>query len=168
MVRTSRLTIWLRAHWFAPLLALLLGLELTFARSIDWSRDGFAEKAILFDLCLFVPALYALCYRHRLTRRALLLRTIALALGGIYIASKLVPAEAQVLLADLVWARNAGWLAIALIELALVVVTVKLVFGGASTEEVAARSGAPLWVARLMQLEARFWKAVWRFLTGRG
>jgi len=168
MVRTSPLKLWLRANWFAPLLVLLLGIELAFARSTDWSRDGFAEKVILFDLCLFIPALYALCYRHKLNRRALLLRTIALALGGIYIASKLVPADAQVLLTDLVWARNAGWLVIVLIELAVVLVTVKLVFGGATTEEVAAKSGAPLWVARLMQLEARFWKAVWRFLTGRG
>ena len=158
---------WARRHWFAALLPVLLAVELAFARSVAWGSDGFAEYAILFDLCLFVPALYLLCYRRRLAPRALVIRAGALALLGVYIASRLVPPEAQTLIADLAWARGAGWLVLAALELAVLVWAVKLVFGGASTDEIAAKSGAPLWVARLMQIEARFWKAVWRFLRGR-
>lgn len=167
MARAINLGLWLRLNWFLPLLALLFAIELAFVRSIDWARDGFAEAVILFDLCLFVPFLYVLCYRKRLALKPLLMRAAALSCLGIYLASWLVPTEAQQLIADLGWARNAGWLVLALIELWVVVLTVKLVFGGAGTEEIAERTAAPPWIVRMMQLEARFWKAVWRFLRGR-
>lgn len=167
MAGTDFLAGWARRHWFLALLPLLLTLEIAFARSVLWADDGVAEFAIMFDLCLFVPALYALCYRRRLALRALLVRTAALALLGVHFASKLVPTDAQTLVDDLAWARDAGGLVLALLELALVAWTVRLVFGGASTDEIAARTGAARWTARLMQLEARFWKAVWRFLRGR-
>ena len=158
---------WMRRHWFVPLLAVLLLIETAFARTTDWSRDGFAELVVLFDLCLFIPFLYLLCYRGRVERKPLLIRAAALALAGIYVASKLVPPSAQIVLGELVWARYAGLAVLALIELWVVVLTMKLVYGGATTEEIARSSGAPPWIARLLQLEARFWKAVWRFLSGR-
>ena len=63
------LTGWARRNWFVPLLALLLAIEWAFARTTDWPRDGLAETVVLFDLCLFVPALHFLCYRRTLTRR---------------------------------------------------------------------------------------------------
>jgi hypothetical protein len=166
MTRTEMPGNWVRRHWFVPLLVVLLAIETAFARTTDWSRDGLAEIVILFDLCLFIPLLYLLCYR-RLARKPLLLRAAALALAGIYIASKLVPPEAQTVLGELVWARYAGLAALALIELWVVVLTVKLVYGGATTDEIARTSGAPPWIVRLLQIEARFWKAVWRFLSGR-
>ena len=154
-----------RAHWFLPLLAALLLVEYGFARSTDWSSDGVAEAAILFDLCLFVPGLYLLCYRGRIRGRALIVRTAALALAGLYLASLLVPARGQVLLLQLSWLRPIGLAVLALIELKLLIEIVKLVFSGGSTAaEVAARSGAPLWVARLMFLEARLWKALWALI----
>lgn len=167
MTDIAGLSGWARRNWFLPLLGPLLAIELAFARTTDWPSEGFAEFVILFDLCLFIPFLYVLCYRRSLERKPLLIRTAALTLAGIYIASKLVPPDAQIVLGELVWARYAGLAVIALIELWVVVVAVKLVFGGASTDEIVARSGAPPWIARLMQLEARFWKAVWRLLSGR-
>lgn len=167
MFERSRLNEWARQHWFWPLLALLLAIELAFVRSIDWPQDRVAELAVVFDLCLFAPALYAYCYRKAVSLKALLIRTAALALAGICLASYLVPEDSQLLLRDLVWARYAGLAVIAAFELWIVVVTIRLVFGGASTQEIAEKSGAPPWVARLMQLEVRFWKAVWRFLRGR-
>lgn len=166
MAARQWLTLWAQRNWFVPVLALLLAIEVAFARTTLWTQDGFAEAVILFDLCLFVPALHFLCYRRVLARRALLIRTAALALGGIYIASLLVPAEAQRLLAELRWARMAGLAIIAAFELWILVLTVKLVFGGAGTDEIAAQSGAPRWAARLMQAEARFWKFLWRMIRG--
>lgn len=148
----------IRTHWFLALLPALLLVEAGFARSTDWSSDRLAEAAILFDLCVFVPGLHWLAYRRRLALRALAIRTAALSLGGLYVASSLVPAEAQTMVADLLWARDAGWIVLALLELGALVLIVKLVFGGASTDEIAARTGVPHWAARIMQIEARFWK----------
>ncbi|HMG46462.1 MAG TPA: hypothetical protein VK614_03270 [Allosphingosinicella sp.] len=168
MARTEILGAWLRHNWFLPLLAILLAIELAFTRSIDWSQPRMPEAAVLFDLCLFIPALHFLCYRRKRALKPLLIRTAALALLGVYIASKLIPPEAQGLLAKLSWARTAGLAVVALIELRLLFLALKLVFGGhASAEEIAERTGAPPWIARLMLLEARFWKWVWRRIRGR-
>lgn len=164
------LTGWARRNWFLPLLAVLLAIEWAFARATDWRGDGLAEAVVLFDLCLFVPALHFLCYRRRLAWKPLLIRTAALASLGVYFASHLIPAEAQHLVAGLAglgWARLAGLSVLAALELWVVVKVVKLVFGGAVTEDDVVASGAPRWIARLMLIEARFWKWLWRLLRGR-
>ncbi|HYI49719.1 MAG TPA: hypothetical protein VEX35_14770 [Allosphingosinicella sp.] len=164
----SGFAVWMRRNWFLPLLVLLLAIEWAFARTTDWPRDGAAEAVILFDLCLFVPALHFLCYRRTLAWKPLLIRTAALASLGIYFASLLIPAEAQHLLAGLGWARLAGFAVLAALELWVLVKVIKLVFGTTTTaEEISATSGAPPWIARLMLLEARFWKWLWRLLHGR-
>lgn len=168
MTGTDLLVGWARRHWFLVLAPLLVAVELAFARGVAWSADPFAEYAILFDLCLFVPALYALCYRRQLATGALVVRTAALFLGGVYLASLLVPPDAQVLLKSLDFLRPAGIAVLALIELKILIEIVRLAFGGTtSAQEISRRSGAPQWVARLMLIEARFWKAVWRLLRGR-
>jgi hypothetical protein len=161
------LTGWARRNWFLPLLALLLAIEWAFARATDWPRDGLAEAVILFDLCLFVPALHFLCYRRTLARKALLIRTFALASLGVWLASWLIPAEAQHLLAGLGWARLAGLAVLLALELWVVVKVVRLVFGGTPTEADVVAYGAPPWIARIMLIEARFWKWLWRLLRGR-
>jgi hypothetical protein len=169
MARAGWLTDWMRRNWFLPALVLLLAIEWAFARATIWGRDGFAEAVVLFDMCLFVPALHYFCYRRSLARRALLLRTVGLAFLGFYIASHLIPPEARRLVAALGWARLVGMAVMAAIELWLVAAVVKLVFrGGATAEEVSASSGAPRWIARLMVAEARFWKYLWRLVHGRG
>jgi len=169
MARADRLIDWTRRNWFLPLLAILLTIEWAFARTTAWGRDGFAEAVILFDLCLFVPALHYLCYRRSLARKALLVRTAALAFLGLYIASHLIPPEAQRLVAALGWARLAGLAVLAALELWVLVAVVKLVFGrGATAAEVSASSGAPPWIARLMVAEARFWKWLWRLVRNGG
>ena len=149
------------------LLPFLLLIEIAFARSTDWDRPGPAELVILFDLCLFVPLLFLLCYRRRLPIRALLLRSAALLLFGLWFAAWIVPPESRDLLRQLGGLRPIGLALLAIAELGLLVVVVRLVFSGASSADVAARSGAPEWVARLMLLEARFWKAVWQLLRRR-
>jgi hypothetical protein len=155
----------MRQHWFLVLLPLLLLIEYGFAQSTDWSTDGVAEAAILIDLCLFIPVLHFLCYRRKLAPRALLIRTTALFLAGIYIASQLVPAEGQMLLESLSPLRPIGLVVLALIEMKVLIELVKLAFSGhASAEELSARSGAPEWVAKLMLLEARFWKWLWSLI----
>ena len=167
LVKTETLSGWARRNWFLPVLAVLLTIEFAFARATDWSQDGLAEMVMVFDMCLFVPALFAVCYRKRMALKPLLIRSAALSLAGIYLASKLVPVDAQVLLTELLWARYAGWIVIALFELWILVLTIRLVFGGGTTQQIVEQSGAPPWIARVMLMEARFWKAVWRLLRGR-
>jgi hypothetical protein len=168
MAKAQILAGWARRNWFVPLLALLVAILWAFARATDWPRDGVAEAAILFDLCLFVPFLHVLCYRRTLALKPLLIRTAALAFLGLYIASHLIPAEAQHLLAGLGWARLAGLAVLAALELWVLVKVVKLVFGSAATtDQVVATSGAPRWIARLMLIEARFWKWLWRLFRRR-
>lgn len=159
---------WLRRNWFVPVALASVAIEIGFTRSTDWSQPRLAEAAVLFDLCLFVPALFLVCYRHGRSAKALALRFVALACLGFYIASWLVPAAAQQLIVDLGWLRIAGMVVLALIELRLLVAAVRMVFrGNVQPEQLAERTGAPLWIARLMALEARFWKAVWRLVRGR-
>lgn len=159
---------WAKANWFVLLLPGLLLFEWAFARSNDWSDAGLSEPAMLFDLCLVIPALFVLCYRKTLPPSQLALRAMALSCLGIYVASKLVPADAQTLLPHLYWPRMAGLAVLVLIELKLFVAVMKLVFArGSTAEQVAERTGAPAWIVRLMLLEARFWQAVWRFIRGR-
>ena len=168
MGASGGLGLWTRRNWFLPVLALLLAIEWGFVRATVWGAgDRMAEGPVLVDLCLFVPLLHYLCYRRRLARRALLIRTAGLVFLGFYFASHLVPAEGQALIPALGWARLLGLAVLALIELWVLVAIVKLVFGGkANAAEVSATSGAPLWVARLMLVEARFWKWLWRLLSG--
>ncbi|HWT11322.1 MAG TPA: hypothetical protein VN231_01060 [Allosphingosinicella sp.] len=154
-----------RRHWFLPLLPALLAAEYGFARSTDWARPGPAEAAILFDLCLFVPFLYLVCYRGRLARTPLAMRAAGLALLGLWIASILVPPERGILLSRLTWLRPLGLALLVLIELKLSLELIRMVLSGRSDpREIAARSGAPHWAVRLMLIEARFWKWVWRLL----
>lgn len=168
MARTDFLAETLRRHWFVPLALLLLAVEAMFVRSVDWSRGGVAEGVVLFDMAVTIPVLYVLCYRHQLPWRALVLRAAALACLGICLASWLVPAPARQLVDELAWLRTAGLVTLALIELRLVVAAIRLVFGGrADVAAMAAKTGAPEWIARLMLLEARLWKALWRWLRGR-
>jgi hypothetical protein len=167
MTLSDRLSTQARTHWFVMLLPFLLLVEYGFARSTDWSRPGAAEFAILFDLCLFVPFLYFLCYRGRLATRALLLRSAALLLAGIWLATWLVPPEGRSMLDQLGGFRAIGLVMLAVAELGAMLIVIRLVFSGRSSAEISARSGAPEWVARLMLLEARFWKAVWRLIRRR-
>ena len=167
MTMIARIPRQARQHWFALVAALLLILEYGFARTTQWNGPDPAEAAILFDLCLFVPFLHWLCYRRQLPTQALMIRTFALSLSGLYLATWLVPPEAQSLLTHLSWLRPIGLAALTLIELKLLIEIVRLAFSGGTSSEVSARTGAPEWIARLMLLEARFWKAVWRIIRGR-
>ena len=64
--------------------------------------------------------------------------------------------------------RIAGLIVLAVVELWLLVAVIRLVFGSdTSCDEVSRVTGAPRFVARLMLLEARFWKAVWRLIRRR-
>ncbi len=154
----------LGAHWFVPAFALILAALWLAARDSMFMAEG-GEAAILADLCLTAPILYVLCYRRRHSALQLGLRTLGLACLGIWLGSWIIPASDQSLLTQLGPLRAAGLIVLALVELRLLVAMIRLVFGReTSAEEVSRAAGVPPFVARLMLLEARFWKAVWRLI----
>jgi hypothetical protein len=165
---TAQLQGWLRSNWFLVLISPLVLIEWLVVRSLAADMGPFTEAVVLFDLCLFIPLLYVLCYRGQLPLKHLLLRVLGLVCLGVYVASYIVPQAAQQVLPQLSWARTASLPVLALVELALFVTVLRLVWGrDATAQQVQAASGAPAWVARLMVLEARFWKAVWRLIRRR-
>ena len=166
MDHVGRLRRWSSANWFLLVAPLLLIVAVLLARAVPWTTDGRTMEAVLlFDACITLPALYALCYARTLPPWQLALRAIAIACLGIYLLGYIVPPDARRLLPAFGWARMAGLILLVLIELRLLVAALRLVFGGnENAEQVSAQTGAPPWIARLMLIEARFWKSVWRFL----
>lgn len=157
----------LAAHWFLPVFAIVLGGLWVAARDAMFMAGG-GEAAILADLCLTVPALYVFCYRRRHSVLQLGLRAVALACLGIWLGSWIIPPSDQTILTSLAPLRVAGLVVLALVELRLLVATIRLVFGRqTSAAEISRVTGVPPLLARLMLLEARFWKAVWRLIRRR-
>jgi hypothetical protein len=159
---------WLVANWFLVILPVLLLVSYLFNRSLDWGGRAIeAEAVTVFDWCVSVPFLYFLCYRKALPLRQMLVRLAALACLGIWIAGRMVPAASQVMLPELGWLRWAGLIVMTLIELRLFVAVLKLAFSGSAKVEDLEKTGAPPLLAKLMLMEARFWRAVWRLIRGR-
>lgn len=157
----------LGAHWFVPFFALILGVLWLVARDPIFMAGG-GEAAILADLCLTAPILYVLCYGRRHPALQLGLRALALACLGIWLASWIIPPPGQSILTRLAPLRVAGLVILALLELRLLFAMIRLVFGPAtSSDEISRATGAPPFLARLMLLEARFWKAVWSLIRRR-
>jgi hypothetical protein len=160
---------WSRANWFLLALPLLFAISFLVTRSVDWRVSGrTAEAVTLLDWTLSVPLLYFLCYRRKLGAKQMAVRLGALACLGIWVASQLVPSSSHQLLTHLSGPRMAGLAVLALIELRLLLLALKLAFsGGVQAEELAERSGAPPLLAKLMIIEAKFWRAVWRLIRRR-
>ena len=156
-------------HWFLLLLPVLASASFGLAASVDWQRDGrIAEVALLFDACISLPLLYFLCYRGSLTGSQMALRLVGIVCLGIWFATWLVPEASQSLLTKLGWLRTTGVALLVVVELRLVAGAIKMAFSGKATaDQLASASGAPPWIAKLMLLEARFWRWVWRRISGR-
>lgn len=165
---TIRSLDWVKANWFAVAVPVLLLVEWLVVRDVGGEMGRYLEVVVLFDLCVFMPLLYVLCYRGTVPRGQLALRAAALACLGIYVATYLVPEPMQALLPQLGVLRLAGLAVLMLIELRLLFIALRLVWGRNGTvEQVQAASGAPPWIARLLILEARMWKRLWRLIRRR-
>lgn len=159
---------WLKAHWFAMAVLPLLLLEWLVMRRFGMEMGPVAESIALFDLCIFMPLLYFLCYGRSLPLKQLVLRMLGLVCLGVYLASYIVPAALQQILPQLEPVRMAGLAVLMLVELRLLILATRVVWKkGANVAEVQAASGAPAWIAKLMLVEARFWQAVWRLIRHR-
>ena len=157
-----------RRQWFWLLMPLWLLASHTLRGSIDWRTEGrTGEVTMLFDWCVFLPALYAASLWRTLPLRAVLLRALGLSCAGLWVAGLLVPDAAEHLLARLGPLRWLGVAVALLVEGALFAATLRLLFSGRADAPALERLGAPPLLARLMLLEARFWRWLWTRLRGR-
>ena len=168
-MRIERLKHWSASNWFALVAPALVLVAWLASRSIPWAEHGAAmEAALLLDACVTLPVLYALCYAGPLPLWQLAIRMIGIACLGIYGVSCLVPADAQSLLPSFGWGRSIGLAVLILVELRIFLAVVRAVFKTEVTaEQLAIETGAPPLLAKLMMLEARMWKSLWRFFQRR-
>ena len=157
----------LGAHWYAPVFLALVAAVWMLARTPVFMSSG-GETALLLDLCLTAPILYLICYAKRQPLRGSLIRALAIACGGIWLASWLIPTGEQVLLLQIAPLRWVGMVLVGLFEIRLVIAAIRIAFSSTgSAKDVMAASGAPAWIAQLMLWEARFWRGLWRFIRQR-
>jgi hypothetical protein len=154
----------LRAHWFFFVAPLIVVADLHLALTVQGEFNRWLEAGLLLDLMLVVPGLYWLCYRSK--GRAAIIKAVALACLGIWVATKLVPEPEQDLLGLMAPLRYLGLAVLLLIEIKLMVAIYRSAFKGDTVEEITAKGGAdmPAWAAKLIAMEARFWMRVWAWV----
>lgn len=143
-----------------------MAIEAAFALSWKWDGSSRAEWVVLFDLCVFLPVLHLFAYRATLPRRVLMIRTVAIAGAGLWLARLLVPTDSRHILDWLAGAHGVFLAVAVLFELAVLALVLRALYG-AGAERLTEDFGIPPWVARLMVLEARFWKTVLRLFRRR-
>ncbi len=150
----------IRNNWFWPLMISLWAVVWSMANRLGATIPANWEYALLFDVFITAPFLYWLCYRTSLTNKAMLIRMIAIQCLGIWIATKVLPLEHQRILPELGVLRTVGLLVLCVIELRLMIAVLRTVFRKGATQQDLVDQGAPEFIAKLVLLEARFWRWV--------
>jgi len=155
-----------RAHWFFFVAPIVVAGNIFVALSSRGEIDRLLEAGLLFDLAVLLPCLYWLCYKARGKKAAI--RAGALSCLGIWGALKLVPEAEQNLMAYVAPLRYVGLAALIWLELAVLLAIYRSIFKGGTSHEATARVQAetdmPPWAARLLVLEAMFWRRIWQGL----
>jgi hypothetical protein len=150
----------LKQNWFWPVAAALWIAVWLLMRAIPSEIPPQFEYAVLADVFLTMPLLLWLCYRAQMPMKALMLRMAGVIGLGIWLASKLLAPEQQNILPQLGVLRNIGLGIVIIIELWLFVSIVKIMFKKDTTADALVKEGVPEFMAKLMLLEARFWRWV--------
>ena len=152
--------------WFFLIaLPLALATEWAFARTLDWTTYPRSEWVALFDLCIFMPALYWAAFSSDLNRKARLLRCLGIVGIGLFAASFIVPEPNQFIIGELSSLRKVAMVGIVAVEGWVLWKVIGAVYRQNADAKTLERDFAmPEWIARLMVLEAKFWKAVWQYL----
>ena len=155
-------------YFFLLILPLAVIIEWAFAVTHDWLAYPRSEWVVLFDLCLFVPLLYFICFSSSLEMRARLIRTAGIVGMGLFAARFIVPEANQFVIADLAHLRNLMLVCVLAFEGWVFFKVIQAVYRRNADAAALERDFAmPAWIAKLMVLEARFWKAVWAFVRGK-
>jgi len=156
------LKLWSRTNWFYIALPIWLLASAPLHLKFDWQSGArIGELITLFDWCIFIPALYALCYWGRLSARAMSVRILALFCLGLWIADLVVPDYDEELLRQWSWLRIAGLAALLLLEGAVLLAALRVVFSRSAASADLEKVGVPPLIAKFMLIEARFWRWIW-------
>lgn len=150
----------LKHNWFWPVAAALWLGVWAMLRLQPAAIPAQFEYAVLADVFLTMPLLLWLCYRAQLPMKALALRMAGVIGLGIWLASKMLAPEQQHILPQLGVLRTIGLGVVIIIEAWLFVSIVKIVFKKETTSDTLVKQGVPEFMAKLMLLEARFWRWV--------
>ena len=158
---------WLRTNWFFAAGSAVLAADLAVLNINHGASPRFLEAGLLGDLAVVIPCLYLACY-WRNGKRAVV-RSLALASLGFWLASKLLPASGHFIISNLSPLRYLALAVLFAIEVKVVLVMYRAVFSGASRQDATtslhAHTGMPLWVAKLMAVEAVFWRSIFAKVT---
>ncbi|MEO9971643.1 MAG: hypothetical protein ABJG15_17740 [Hyphomonadaceae bacterium] len=161
----------IRRNWFvAAFLATVFSCYMV-ASTDTWASPKISELGLLFDLTVFAPFLYWLCYRKQQTRRKTVLRMIVVASVGVFVAKQLVPGPEQFVLAILGWLKSSWVVVLLFIEVFAGVALLKLLFSStddiSTKQELVEKYEVPEWLASFMVWEANFWRRVLKWMTGK-
>lgn len=156
----------MKKHWFWPAAFVVAAIN-AFTIAIDgWQAPQLKEFGILFDFAVLIPLFYWFCYRE--LGKKTVVRTIAFACLGVWVASHIVPNAHHLLLNQFGWIRYLGLAVLVLIEIRLATEIWRLAFRSQTGDPSQAirlkaeKEGMPPWVAKLMAAEAKLWKRIWQ------
>ncbi len=151
-------------NWFysmALLLFLVAGILIASIGGVPPPGQGPSfEAALLVDIFLTLPVLYWLCFRKRHGAARLLLGGTAVVCSGLWLAGLIVPTSEQRMLPQLSWLRYAGLAIIVGFEVRLAALAFRVMWRPQAKIADLEAQGVPPLVAKLMLLEARFWRWV--------
>lgn len=158
----------LRTNWFYLLLPFLLLAAWSLSRTSEMVANPLLlERVLLADCLISLPILYFLFLRRHASLRAAIIRSAALAGAGLWFAGYLMPAGEGQILPALGWMRMAALPFLIILEGAAFIAIMRVIYSDAPDEERLIEQGVPPLIVKALLAEARFWKAVWRFLSGR-
>ncbi len=159
----AHLTMQLAANWFFPVALLLFAAVWSLSKTAgalsqaDWPQ---LEAALIADALLTLPALYWLCFRKRHGKGKMFLGVIAVICSSLWLAGLIVPPAEQDLLQRAAWLRYFGLAVIFLIEARIAVLAFRAIWRPETKVADLEAHGVPPIMAKLMLLEARFWRWV--------
>lgn len=157
-----------RGYWFYWLLVPCLIAAWQLSLTAEALADPLTlERVYLIDCALLLPILYFLYLRSRATLKAALFRSLALGAAALSYAAWLMPEGAGQVLPYLSWLRWTALPLIIAIELVAFVALMRYIYGSEPKEEELVNQGIPPLVVKLLLMEARFWKRVFRLITGK-
>ena len=139
-----------REKWFFLIvLPIAIAIEWAFALWLDWSVYPRAEWVALVDLCVFMPIVYLGLFSSELGI-------------GLLAASLIVPSANQFLISELAGLRAASFVFILAFECFVFWKVMQALYAkNADAKAIERDFAVPPFIAKLLVLEAKFWKAVW-------
>lgn len=150
----------IKENWFWPLAIALMALAWAMAQLFPTEPNNLWEYAVVFDVMVTLRILFFICYRNKNSLKVNLIGIVALQCSGIWLATKIVPVESQNILPYLSWLRILGFVFILALEVGVVIALIKIVFRTDTTAKQVEQLGVPPVVAKLLLMEARFWRWV--------